>query len=109
MIVIKLIAASLAMLGALVASPAVQAHATYNVGTGGAPVWVNGTPGEWLATNATIPSYGYLGIHSLANKRVIQTGLYVAPNTATTAQLGGVFGGATPVTGDSLLGQTYRY
>jgi hypothetical protein len=106
----KLFAASLAILSALVASQAVQAHATYNAGgTGASPNWANGAPAEWIAPTATVPSSGYYGIHGITNARVIQTGLYVAANTATTDQLGGVFGGATPKTGDSLLGQTYTY
>ncbi|MEQ1620767.1 MAG: hypothetical protein ABL919_05130 [Methylococcales bacterium] len=123
---IKLFAASLAVLGVVVTAPAVHAHATYNVGPGATPTWVNGAPAEWLAPTATVPSIGYLGIHGIANKRVIQTGQYnyayaatgpttsatgttTGPAGATTTDLGGVFGGATPVVGDSLLGQTYKY
>ncbi len=129
---IKLFAASLAVLGVVVTAPAVHAHATYNVGPGATPTWVNGAPAEWLAPTSTVPSIGYLGIHSLTNKRVIQTGVYnyannaatnydktptggtgtvviSSPLGATTAQLGGAFGGATPVVGDSLLGQIYKY
>ncbi len=112
----KLFAASVTILGALAASPAAFAHATYNVGTGGAPVWANGTPSEWMSPTATVPSSGYYGIHSISNKRVIQTGVYgtaynATTNTSgvTTAQLGGAFGGATPTVGDSLLGQLYKY
>ena len=53
----KLFAVSLAMLGALVASQAAQAHFTLNAGTGAAPVFLNGAPGEWLATdcNGAVP------------------------------------------------------
>lgn len=113
---IKLFAASIAVFGVLLASPAVHAHATLNVGTGAAPVWANGTPAEWLAVDSTLPSLGYIGIHSGTNKRVIQTGVYGAaynattnPTGVTTADLGGVYGGATPSVGDSLQGQLYKY
>lgn len=123
---IKLFAASVTVLGALAASPAAFAHATYNVGTGAAPVWANGAPAEWLAPTATVPSIGYIGIHGITNKRVIETGVYnygyaaatavnlagvttAGPLGATTADLGGAFGGATPVVGDSLLGQLRKY
>lgn len=123
---IKLSAASIAILGALAAPSAVQAHASYSIGTGASPVWVNGPIADWLPSNATVPSIGYLGIHSISNKRVIQTGLYnyayAATDVvnasgvitsgvlgATTADLGGVFGGATPTVGDSLQGQLRKY
>jgi hypothetical protein len=114
---LKLSAASIAMLGVFVASPAVQAHASLNAGgTGALPIWTNGAITPWLPNNATVSSIGYLGIHSITNKRVIQTGVYgtaynatTNPAGVTTAQLGDTFGGATPVVGDSLLGQTYKY
>lgn len=106
----KLLATTVALLGALIASPSVFAHATYNVGaTGAEPVWTNGSPSEWLAADATVPSIGYLGIHSLSNKRVIQTGFYVPANSISAAALGGAFGGANPTTGDSLQGQLYKF
>ena len=113
---IKQTAISLAILGAFAASPAVLAHASLNDGgTGANPVWTNGPIADWLPANATLSSIGYLGIHSLTNKRVIQTGVYGAaynaitnPGGVTTAALGGAFGGATPVAGDTLLGQVYK-
>jgi hypothetical protein len=114
---INLLTASLTILGTLIASPAVQAHASLNAGgTGANPVWTNGAITPWLPNDATVSSIGYLGIHSISNKRVIQTGVYgtaynatTNPGGVTTANLGGTFGGATPVVGDSLLGQTYKY
>lgn len=109
---IKLFAASVAVLGAMIAAPAAHAHATYNNGgTGAAPSWTNGAPAEWLASTSTLPSIGYLGIHSLTNARVIQTGVYdSAANAANnSAALGGAFAGITSKQSDSLLGQTYNY
>jgi hypothetical protein len=125
--VIKLSAASIAILGALVASPAVHAHATLNAGSSGAnPIWTNGAIADWMPNTVTVPSIGYLGIHGISNKRVIQTGLYnyayaaadvtnangvITSGTAgaTAEQLGGIFGGATPTVGDSLQGQLRKY
>lgn len=128
---VKLFSASVVLLGAMVASSSVFAHATYNDGgTGASPVWANGAPSEWMAPTATLPSIGYLGIHSNNSGRVIQTGVYnyafaasnsdvqsatsgkwtqKGPAGATTAQLGGVYSGVTPVVGDSLLGQVWNY
>ncbi len=46
---LKLTAASIAMLGVFVASPAVQAHASLNTGdTGALPIWTNGVITPWL-------------------------------------------------------------
>lgn len=111
----KFLAASSAVLGMMAASPAVFAHATYNVApTAGAPQFLNGNPGAaWPASGANIPATAYVGIHSLTNARVIETGVY-GPKSGTsgaptTAQLGGVFAGVTPVTGDNLLGQLYNF
>ena len=118
---IKLFAASLAILGALALSPLVQAHATYSIGdTAGSPVWLNGV--AWTPpADANIPTLGYIGIHGLtaSNKRVVQTGIYdSAANIAATASgagttaaelLGGVYAGITPTQGNSYLGQLYNY
>lgn len=114
---IKLTATSMVILSAFAASTSVHAHASLNAGgTGASPAWTNGPISPWLPSNATVSSIGYLGIHSISNKRVIQTGVYgtaynatTNPTGVTTAQLGGAFGGATPAVGDSLLGQTYKY
>lgn len=114
---IKLFAAFLAILGALIASPAVQAHATYSIGdTAGSAVWLNGV--AWAPpASANIPTLGYIGIHggTANNKRVVETGLnktVAEINTAAAATgvtatdlLGDVFGGITPVQGNTYLGQ----
>ena len=118
---IKLFSAFLAILGALAASPVVQAHATYSIGdTAGTAVWLNGV--AWAPpANANIPTLGYIGIHGLtaSNKRVVETGLNntvaeintAAANAGVTATdlLGGVFAGITPVQGNTYLGQLNNY
>ncbi len=118
---IKLFTASLAILGALIASPAAQAHATYSIGdTAGGAVWLNGI--AWAPpASANIPSLGYIGIHggTVSNKRVVETGLNntVAEINATAAGagvtatdlLGGVFAGITPVQSNTYLGQLNNF
>lgn len=114
---IKLFTASLAILGALIASPAAQAHATYSIGdTAGGAVWLNGV--AWAPpASANIPSLGYIGIHggTASNKRVVETGLnntVAEINTAAAAAtdlLGGVFAGITPVQGNTYLGQLNNF
>ncbi|MGZ3836616.1 MAG: hypothetical protein ACXVB0_24085 [Mucilaginibacter sp.] len=117
----------MAIFGALAAPPAAHAHASLNAGSSGAnPIWTNGAIADWMPATVTVPSIGYLGMHGISNKRVIQTGLYTygyaATNTvnadgvitsgpagATADQLGGVFGGATPTVGDTLQGQLRKY
>src|SRR5450759_1393788 len=111
---IKLLAASLSILGALAVSPVAQAHATYSIGaTAGSPVWLNGV--AWTPpADANIPTLGYIGIHGLtaSNKRVVETGYNnniteinaaaAAAGVSATDYFGGVFAGITPV-----LGNTY--
>jgi hypothetical protein len=114
---IKLFTASLAILGALIASPAAQAHATYSIGdTAGGAVWLNGV--AWAPpASANIPSLGYIGIHggTASNKRVVETGYNnniteinaaaAAAGVSATDYFGGVFAGITPVLGNTYLGQ----
>jgi hypothetical protein len=110
MSLIKITAASMAILGMFAATPAVQAHASLNAGgTGANPAWTNGAIADWLPADATLSSIGYLGIHSLTNARVIQTGLYDSSANATNAALGGSLAGVTSKQGDTLLGQVYNY
>lgn len=111
--VMKFSVASIAILGALAASPAVHAHASLNAGgTGANPAWSNGAIADWMPNTVTLPSIGYLGIHANNSGRVIQTGVYDAavnvPNNSTG--LGGAqFAGVDARHGDSLLGQVYKY
>lgn len=111
--VMKLSAASIAILGALAASPAVHAHASLNAGgTGANPAWAGGSIADWMPNTVTLPSIGYLGIHSNNSGRVIQTGVYDSaanvPNNAPGLG-GGSFAGVVAKHGDSLLGQVYKY
>jgi hypothetical protein len=112
---IKLFTASLAILGALIASPAAQAHATYSIGdTAGGAVWLNGV--VWAPpASANIPSLGYIGIHggTASNKRVIETGYNLNQNqinaaaagVSATDYFGGVFAGINPILSNTYLGQ----
>lgn len=115
---IKLFAASLAILAALIASPAAQAHATWSIGdTAGSPVWLGGTATGWVPTSANIPSFGYIGIHggTTSNKRVIETGYNLnqsqinaaaaAAGVSAADYFGGTFAGIIPTLGNTYLGQ----
>ncbi|MGR8931986.1 MAG: hypothetical protein ACU836_15245 [Gammaproteobacteria bacterium] len=105
----KIIGSSVALLGTLFVSSEANAHFSLSAGSGADPVFLNGEVTPFLPSNATVPSLGYLGIHSSSNDRVFQTGQYVVSGSLAVDQLGGVFGNATPRTSETTEGQRYNY
>lgn len=114
--IIKVLAAFAAFFGALAASPAAHAHASYTIGgTAGAPVWLNGAPEAGIqvpnnpSSTINIPSIAFAGLHgaTAGNTRIMETGVY---STATTdAQMGGSFNGIATSYKNTLLGQLANF
>ena len=101
---VKLSAISAVLMGSVVASPAVFAHASYIISGNGtsSPQWLNGVPtlgveAQNPAVGANIPTIGFAGIHgaTTSNARVIETGVYGSSANVGASALGGLFGNAT--------------